>query len=158
MASLSLDVARPDSRLRCEACQTAAKSCLARTRIDSAKQRRPYARERLLSLFSYPRREWALALTEALEALLLEEERQMPEEGWTKTALEDMADVGSGGIDEVLAGVRQLKLIEHHNGRWLRPAEHPPVAAPLLALVEASRNLPDDAIEPIPRRPYRRRS
>jgi hypothetical protein len=93
-----------------------------------------------------------------LEALLLEEEQEMPEHGWTKTALEDMAEVGSGGIDEVLAGALQLKLIEHRNGRWLRPATRPPVAVPLLALVEATRVIPDAPIEPIPRRPYRRRS
>jgi hypothetical protein len=93
-----------------------------------------------------------------LEALLLEEEKGMPEEGWTKSALEDMAEVGSGGIDEVLAGALQLKLIEHRDGRWLRPAKPPPVAAPLLALVNASRVIPNDAIQPIPRRAYRRRT
>lgn len=93
-----------------------------------------------------------------LEALLLEEEQEMPEYGWTKTALENMAEVGSGGIDEVLAGALQLKLIEHRNGRWLRPATRPPVAAPLRALVEATRVILDAPIEPIPRRPYRRRS
>jgi len=93
-----------------------------------------------------------------LEALLLEEEREMPEDGWTKSALEDMADVGAGGIDEVLAGALQLKLIEHRDGRWRRPATRPPVAGPLLALVEATRTIPDEPIEPIPRRAYRRRA
>ena len=93
-----------------------------------------------------------------LEALLLEEEQKMPDEGWTKSALEDMADVGSGGIDELLAGALQLKLIEHRDGRWRRPATRPHVAIPLLALVEATRSIPDDPIEPIPRRTYRRRS
>jgi hypothetical protein len=93
-----------------------------------------------------------------LEALLLEDEKEMPEEGWTKSALEAMAEVGSGGIDEVLAGALQLKLIEHRDGRWRRPETRPSVAVPLLALVEATRTIPDDAIEAIPRRPYRRRA
>jgi hypothetical protein len=92
-----------------------------------------------------------------LEALL-GGQRETPEEGWTKTDLEDMAEVGAGGIDEVLAGALQLKLIENRNGRWLPPVTLPPIAVPLRSLVEATRSVPDDPIEPIPRRPYRKRS
>lgn len=91
-----------------------------------------------------------------LEALLLED-AEMPEKGWTKGALEDLAKVGTGGIDEVLAGALQLKLIEHRDGRWFRPHAAPDIAAPLRALVESARTIPNRAIKPIPRRPYRRR-
>jgi hypothetical protein len=91
-----------------------------------------------------------------LEALLLEH-AEMPDKGWTKGGLEDLAEVGTGGIDEVLAGALQLKLVDYRGGRWLRPDGAPPVADPLRALVEAARAIPNQAIKPIPRRPYRRR-
>jgi hypothetical protein len=90
-----------------------------------------------------------------LEALLLEEQ---PGDGWTKDALETRAEVGAGGIDEVLAGALQLRLIEQRDGRWHRAQPLPQIAKPLTALVKASAEVPDEPISPFPRRPYRRRS
>lgn len=90
-----------------------------------------------------------------LEALLLDKQ---PKEGWTKGALESQADVTAGGLDEVLAGALELRLIEQRGGRWYRPHEPPPIAKPLKALVAASANIPDAQISPLPRRPYRRRT
>ena len=90
-----------------------------------------------------------------LEALLLDKQ---PRKGWTKVALELRADVRPGGLDEVLAGALQLRLIEQRGGRWFRSHELPPIAKPLKALVAASANVPDARIPPLPRRPYRPRS
>jgi hypothetical protein len=81
----------------------------------------------------------------------------MPKDAWTKGALEDLANVGNRGIDDVLAGALQLKLIEHRHGRWFRPGTPPAVADPLRALVEAALTIPDQPIKPIPRRQCRRR-
>jgi len=89
-----------------------------------------------------------------LEALLLEKQ---PPKGWTKDALETRAEVVAGGLDEVLAGALQLRLIEQRDGRWYRPSPLPPIAKPLKALVRATAQVPDQPIAPFPRRPYRRR-
>ncbi len=89
-----------------------------------------------------------------LEALLT---GKQPSRGWTKGALEKRAEVGPGGLDEVLAGALQLKLIEQRGGRWYRPDEMPDIARPLRALVNASARVPDKKIAPLPTRPYRRR-
>ena len=62
-----------------------------------------------------------------LQALLLQDQ-QMPKDAWTKGALEDLANVGNRGIDDVLAGALQLKLIEHRHGRWFRPGTPPAVS------------------------------
>jgi hypothetical protein len=88
-----------------------------------------------------------------LEALLLDKQ---PSEGWTKAALESRADVGAGGLDEVLAGALALRLIEQRGARWYRPHELPPIAMPLRTLAAASANIADAAIPPLPRRSYRR--
>jgi hypothetical protein len=93
-----------------------------------------------------------------LEALLLDEAEEGPSGGWTKRALETRAGVATGGIDDVLAGALQLKLVERRNARWIRPEEQPGIAEPLIALLSVTRSLPDAAIQPIPRRNYRRRS
>src|SRR3954453_13913146 len=79
-----------------------------------------------------------------LEALLLDKQ---PQKGWTKGALESRAEVGAGGLDEVLAGALQLKLIEQREGRWHRPKELPPIARPLKALVTASAKVPKEPID-----------
>jgi hypothetical protein len=89
-----------------------------------------------------------------LQALLIE---TPPKRGWTKSDLEARAEVGNGGLDEVLAGALQLKLIEQRDGRWHRPEKLPPIARPLKALVEASADVPDTPIDPLPRRTYKRR-
>jgi hypothetical protein len=88
-----------------------------------------------------------------LEALLLDNQ---PPKGWTKGALETRADVTAGGLDEVLAGALQLRLIEQRNGRWYRSSPLPPIAKPLKALVQATSEVPDQRIAPFPRRSYRR--
>ena len=90
-----------------------------------------------------------------LEALLVDKQ---PQEGWTKAALESRADVGAGGLDEVLAGALALRLIEQRGGRWFCPHELPPIATPLKTLVAASSNIPDVQIPALPRRSYRRRA
>lgn len=87
-----------------------------------------------------------------LEALLV---GRQPKEGWTKTALESRAEVGAGGLDDVLAGALQLRLIEQRDGRWHRSTKLPAIAMPLKALVVAAANVPDKPIEPLPRRAYR---
>jgi hypothetical protein len=89
-----------------------------------------------------------------LEALLID---RQPKEGWTKAQLEKRAGVGPGGLDEVLAGAVQLRLIEQTGSRWQRPAELPRIAKPLRALVTAVGAVPDQAIAPLPRRSYVRR-
>jgi hypothetical protein len=88
-----------------------------------------------------------------LEALLFDEQ---PERGWTKQALERKAEVQPGGLDEVLAGALELRLIEQHAGRWQRPGKLPPLAKPLKALIAATLDVPDKPIPPLPRRSYRR--
>jgi hypothetical protein len=90
-----------------------------------------------------------------LETLLLD---KPPRTGWTKGELEQRAKVGAGGLDEVLAGALQLKLIEQNQGRWHMPKKLPPIARPLKALVTATANIPNDPIEPLPRRAYKRRT
>lgn len=90
-----------------------------------------------------------------LEVLLLD---RQPNDGWTKGALENKTEVGVGGLDEVLAGAVQLRLIEQRDGRWYRVQPLPPIAKPLRALVRASAEVPDEPISPVPRRAYRRRS
>lgn len=93
-----------------------------------------------------------------LDALLLEDDDAIARDGWTKTDLEARAGVSPGGIDEVLAGALQLKLVEHRDGRWQRPEALPELAEPLMELVGMARALPNVVIKPIPRRPYRRRN
>lgn len=90
-----------------------------------------------------------------LEALLLDEQ---PVKGWTKSALELRAEVGAGGLDEVLAGALELRLIEQRDGRWIRPPDLPPISRQLRALAAASTTIPDAPIPPLPRRSYRRRT
>jgi hypothetical protein len=90
-----------------------------------------------------------------LRALLIDKQ---PKNGWTKAALEARADVGSGGIDEVLAGALQLKLVEQREGRWHRPETLPSIARSLRALVIASADVPDKPIQPLPRRTYTHRT
>jgi hypothetical protein len=90
-----------------------------------------------------------------LEALLID---QQPANGWSKGDLEARVNVGNGGLDEVLAGALQLKLIEVGKGRWHRAPKLPPIAGPLTELVRATRRIPDELIQPLPRRPYRRRA
>jgi hypothetical protein len=89
-----------------------------------------------------------------LEALLIDKQ---PKRGWTKGDLEARAEVAPGGLNHVLAGALQLKLVEQRQGRWYRPNELPDIAKPLKALILASGRLPDRRIDELPRRPYTRR-
>ena len=80
-----------------------------------------------------------------------------PESGWSKTDLERAAGVERGGADRLLEGAASLGLVRWDGRRWY-PGEPPPrVAGPLEDLVALSRELPEGAIEPLPRRPYTRR-
>lgn len=102
-------------------------------------------------------RDWpfgALARRLLVEALLDDDQ---PAKGWTKHALEDRAEAGPGGIDEVLAGALQLRLIEQRGARWHRPDDLPMIADPLVQLIRAVAELPDEEIAPLPRRTYHRR-
>ena len=99
-------------------------------------------------------RDWpfgALGRRLLLEALFLDSQ---PADGWTKRALEKRADVGPGGLDEVLAGAVALGLVERHERRWRRARKLPPIAKPLKQLVAASAVLPDTPIPSFPKRPY----
>lgn len=86
-----------------------------------------------------------------LEALLLD---RQPQGGWTKEKLEQRAQVNNGGLDAVLGGAVQLGLVERDGGRWRRGDPLPPIAKPLRSLLKQSRSLPDEEIEPPPKRPY----
>lgn len=89
-----------------------------------------------------------------LEAVLLEEP---PAAGWRKSELERAVGVERGGADRLLEGASALGLLRWDGGRW-RPGTPPPrIARPLEQLVGLSRELPDSAIAPLPRRPYERR-
>lgn len=88
-----------------------------------------------------------------LEAVLLGDP---PQGGWRKSDLERAAEVERGGVDRLLEGAVSLHLLDRDGGRWRPGVPSPRVAAPLEQLVELSRELPDAAIEPLPRRPYRR--
>ena len=90
-----------------------------------------------------------------LETLLLE---RQPVEGWTKSALEGRAGVGAGGLDEVLAGAVELGLVANEGGRWRRGHPLPPIATPLRKVLTVTKNLPDQPIPPLPKRPYSRRA
>jgi hypothetical protein len=90
-----------------------------------------------------------------LEAVLLGD---APEDGWRKSDLERAADVERGGADRLLEGASSLGLVRHDGGRWHPGFPPPRVAGPLELLVAASRDLPDDAIRPLPKRPYGRRN
>ena len=89
-----------------------------------------------------------------LEAVLLE---APPPDGWRKTDLERAAGVERGGADRLLDGAVALGLLEPVAGRWDRGRSSPALEESLAALVAASRELPDAAIAPLPRRPYARR-
>jgi len=89
-----------------------------------------------------------------LEAVLLGEP---PDGGWRKSDLERAADVERGGVDRLLEGAVSLDLLGPDGQRWQPGRPSPRVAGPLEELVRLSRELPDAAIEPLPRRPYGRR-
>jgi hypothetical protein len=89
-----------------------------------------------------------------LDALL---RGKQPKGGWTKRALETHAEVGPGGLDEVLAGALELGLLEQQGARWCRTRPLPPIARPLRTLLRASDNVPETPIAPLPRRAYNRR-
>jgi hypothetical protein len=57
-----------------------------------------------------------------LEARLLDEQ---PRKGSTKGALETRVEVKPGGLDEVLAGALELRLIEERDGLWHRTISLP---------------------------------
>jgi hypothetical protein len=88
-----------------------------------------------------------------LEAVLLDDP---PASGWRKSDLERAAEVERGGADRLLEGATSLELVRLEDGRWLPGSPPPRVARPLEQLVTLSRELPDAAIEPLPRRPYGR--
>ena len=88
-----------------------------------------------------------------LEEVLLAEP---PEGGWRKSDLERAAEVERGGVDRLLEGAVSLSLLRPAGGRWRPGSPAPQVAGPLEELLRLSRELPDAAIEPLPRRPYRR--
>lgn len=90
-----------------------------------------------------------------LEAVLLEDR---PADGWRKVDLERAAQVERGGVDRLLEGAGALGLVDWDGRRW-HPGEPPPaVADPLERLVRLSRDLPEDAIVPLPKRGYRRKA
>ncbi len=89
-----------------------------------------------------------------LEAVLLGEP---PADGWRKVDLERAADVERGGVDRLLEGARSLDLISWNGARWQPVRPVPPIGEPLERLVSLSRELPDVAVAPLPRRAYRRR-
>jgi len=80
-----------------------------------------------------------------------------PADGWRKVDLERAAGVERGGADRLLEGARSLELIDWADGRWHRGEPRPALADPLERLVALSRELPDVAIAPLPRRGYMRR-
>jgi hypothetical protein len=87
-----------------------------------------------------------------LEALLLDKQ---PIDGWTKAALEDRAEVGTGGLDEVLAGALQLGLVRREDGVWHRGQPLPAIARPIKQLLAKAKELPNDEITDLPTRSYR---
>jgi hypothetical protein len=89
-----------------------------------------------------------------LEAVLLGD---APSGGWRKSDLERAADVERGGADRLLEGASSLGLVRLEDGRWHPGSPPPRVAGPLEQLVAVSRELPDAAIGPLPKRPYQRR-
>lgn len=90
-----------------------------------------------------------------LEAVLLDDP---PEGGWRKVQLERAAGVERGGADRLLEGAGSLGLLRMQGGRWLRGDPEPALTGPLEQLVAMSRELPDTAIEPLPKRDYTRRT
>lgn len=89
-----------------------------------------------------------------LEAVLLGDP---PEDGWRKSDLERAAEVERGGVDRLLEGAVSLRLLGRDGARWRPGQPSPRLADPLEELVRLSRDLPDAAIEPLPRRRYERR-
>lgn len=88
-----------------------------------------------------------------LEAVLFEDP---PPDGWRKVDLERAAEVERGGADRLLEGARSLGLLRTDGRRFSRGEPPPRLAGPLEQLVELSRELPDAAIDPLPRRRYER--
>lgn len=89
-----------------------------------------------------------------LEAVLLD---PAPAGGWSKAELERAAEVERGGVDRLLAGGRALGLVRWDGRQWHRGDPPPGVADPLEELVRLSRELPEESIAAVPKRPYRTR-
>jgi len=90
-----------------------------------------------------------------LEAVLLEDP---PPGGWRKVDLERAAGVERGGADRLLEGARSLGLLRFDGERWYLADPAPRLVVPLEQLVALSRELPDAAIEALPKRGYTRRA
>ena len=66
---------------------------------------------------------------------------------WTKRALADAAHVGRhGGVDEHVAALRQLGLIDADDGRW-RLVESHPLVNPIERLLAALESVPESDLE-----------
>jgi hypothetical protein len=82
----------------------------------------------------------------------------VPKDGWSKAGLERACDVSVGGLDDNLANLVGLGLLELDQGR-LRPVRPlPPLGRALRAALRSSAHTPDVPAVPLPRRSYRRLS
>jgi len=85
--------------------------------------------------------------------------RQPPnKDGWAKKDLEKHARVEHGGLDTVLPGALQLGLIRRIESRWHPGDSDARLNDALRKMLAVTDRLPDEEIEPLPRRTYRRRS
>lgn len=68
-----------------------------------------------------------------------------PEDGWTKTDLAERASVSpNGGVDEHVAGLRDLGLLVEDRGRWSPATPRPALAGALRLVTRALAASPDE--------------
>jgi hypothetical protein len=81
-----------------------------------------------------------------------------PADGWSKAGLERACDVSVGGLDDHLANLVGLGLLELDAGRFTAVRPLPPLGRALRAALRSSDRAPDVPAKPLPRRTYRRAS
>jgi hypothetical protein len=90
-----------------------------------------------------------------LEVLLI---GRQPKAGWTRPTLEQACGVSVGTLDDHLAALVALGLLEHDEGTFTVRASRSQLVEALRVVLRQTARTPDRPAQPLPRRRYTQRS